>query len=123
MKKRVFSLSRNRARWAYVFLTPWLLGVALVFVVPLILSISFSFSTVTVDNGYTLQFVGWENFRYALFGDENFLQYFASTIGDLLYKVPIILVYSFLVAVLLKEKFTGVTVFKFIFFLSISILY
>ena len=109
MKRRVFSLTKKRARWAYVFLAPWLIGVVLVFIVPLLLSVSFSFSTVTVDNGYSLEFVGWENFRYALFGDQNFLQYFASTIGDLLYKVPIILVYSFLVAVLLKEKFPGIS--------------
>jgi len=119
MKNRVFSLTKNRARWAYFFLIPWLVGVVFVFIMPLILSLTFSFSTVTVDNGYSLQFVGWENFRYALFGDQNFLQYFASTIGDLLYEVPIILVYSFLVAVLLKEKFPGVTLFKFVFFLPV----
>ena len=119
MKNKVFSLSKNRARWAYAFLIPWLIGVVLVFSVPLLLSLSFSFSTVTVDNGYSLEFAGWENYRYALFGDQNFLQYFASTIGDLFYEVPIILVYSFLVAVLLKEKFPGVTFFKFVFFLPV----
>lgn len=105
--------------WAYFFLLPWLIGVVFVFAIPMVLSVSFAFSTVTVDNGYSLEFIGVENFRYALFGDEKFLQYFATTIGDLLYEVPIILVYSFLVAVLLKEKFPGVTGFKFIFFLPV----
>jgi len=119
MKKMGFSLTKKRSMWAYIFLSPWLLGVILVFAIPLMLSISFAFSEVTVDNGYALEFVGFENFRYAFFGDEKFLQYFATTIGDLLYEVPIILVYSFLVAVLLKEKFPGVTVFKFIFFLPV----
>lgn len=119
MKSRPFSLSKRRAAWAYAFLTPWLIGVVCVFAVPLVLSISFSFSEVTVDSGYSLKFIGLENFRYALFGDEKFLQYFATTIGDMLYEVPIILVYSFLVAVLLKGKFPGVTVYKFIFFLPV----
>lgn len=119
MKSRPFSLSKRRAAWAYAFLTPWLIGVVCVFAVPLILSISFSFSEVTVDSGYSLKYIGLENFRYALFGDEKFLQYFATTIGDMLYEVPIILVYSFLVAVLLKGKFPGVTVYKFIFFLPV----
>lgn len=117
--KSKLSLTKKRSMWAYFFLLPWLIGVVLVFAAPLVLSISFSFSEVTVDNGYSLQFIGFENYRYAFFGDEKFLQYFASTIGDLLYEVPIILVYSFLVAVLLKEKFPGVTVFKFIFFLPV----
>lgn len=117
--KRRLSLSQRRSVSAYMFLLPWLLGVVFVFATPLVLSISFSFSKVTVDNGYSLEFVGLQNYYYALFGDEKFLQYFATTIGDLLYEVPIILVYSFLVAVLLKEKFPGVTVFKFIFFLPV----
>lgn len=119
MKRQKMTLSQKRSAWAYFFLLPWLLGVIFVFAFPMILSVSFSFSEVTVDNGYSLEFVGWENYRYALFGDEKFLQYFASTIGDMLYEVPIILVYSFLIAVLLKEKFPGVTVFKFIFFLPV----
>ena len=117
--KRRLSLTRKRSMWAYGFLLPWLIGVVFVFAIPMVLSISFAFSKVTVDNGYSLQFIGFENFRYALFSDEKFLQYFATTVGDLLYEVPIILVYSFLVAVLLKEKFPGVTVFKFVFFLPV----
>ena len=119
MKRRAFSLTRRRSAWAYAFLLPWLVGVVCVFIVPLILSISFSFSKVTVDVGYSLEFVGLKNFHEALFVDEKFLQYFATTMGDMFYEVPIILVYSFLVAVLLKEKFPGVTVFKFIFFLPV----
>lgn len=119
MKRRPFSLSKRRSAWAYAFLTPWLIGVVCVFAVPLVLSISFSFSEVTVDSGYSLEFIGLENYRYALLGDEKFLQYFATTIGDMFYEVPIILVYSFLVAVLLKGKFPGVTVYKFIFFLPV----
>ena len=118
MKSRL-SLTKRRSRSAYFFLLPWLIGVVVVFAAPLLLSVSFAFSEVTVDNGYSLQFIGLENFRYALMGDEKFLQYFTTTIGDLLYEVPIILVYSFLVAVLLKEKFPGVTGFKFVFFLPV----
>lgn len=119
MKRRGLSLTTRRSLWAYAFLSPWLIGMVLVFAVPLILSISFSFSNVTVDEGYSLQFVGLKNYIYAFTGDENFLQYFATTIGDLLYEVPIILVYSFLVAILLKNNFPGVTGFKFVFFLPV----
>ncbi len=119
MRNSRITLSQRRSLSAWLFLIPWLIGLLFVFVVPLVLSISFSFSKVTVDNGYQLQFIGLRNYVKALFEDEKFLQYFATTIGDLLYEVPIILVYSFLVAVLLKEKFPGVTIFKFIFFLPV----
>ena len=119
MKRNGMTLNERRSMWAYLFLLPWLIGVVLLFAVPLVLSISFSMSTVTVDNGYSLEFVGLQNYIYAFTGDEKFLQYFATTIGDLLYEVPIILVYSFLVAILLKNKFPGVTGFKFVFFLPV----
>lgn len=113
------TLERRRSVWGYIFLSPWLLGLMLVFIVPMILSLTFAFSKVTVDNGYSLAFIGLDNFQEALLRDANFLQYFAATMGDMLYNVPIILVYSFLVAVFLKENFRGVTVFKFIFFLPV----
>lgn len=119
MKRNGMTLNERRSMWAYLFLLPWLIGVVLLFAVPLVLSISFSMSTVTVDNGYSLEFVGLKNYIYAFTGDEKFLQYFATTIGDLLYEVPIILVYSFLVAILLKNNFPGVTGFKFVFFLPV----
>ncbi len=119
MKRNGMTLNQRRSMLAYLFLLPWLIGVVLLFAVPLVLSISFSMSNVTVDNGYSLEFVGLKNYIYAFTGDEKFLQYFATTIGDLLYEVPIILVYSFLVAILLKNKFPGVTGFKFVFFLPV----
>ena len=119
MKHRHSSLMNKRARWAYFFLLPWLIGVVAVFVIPLFLSLSFSLSEVTVDSGYSLRPVGLANYKTALFLDENFLRYFASTIGDLLYRVPIILVYSFMVALLLKQSYFGSQVFKFVFFLPV----
>ena len=118
-KRHRMTLEKRRSVWGYAFLLPWLVGLLTVFVVPMGLSAAFSLSEVTVSDGYSLSFVGLENYRVALFSDQNFLQYFASTMGSMLYNVPIILVYSFLVAVFLKEKFRGVTVFKFIFFLPV----
>ncbi len=113
------SLMKKRTRWAYFFLLPWLFGVAVVFVIPLLLSLSFSASEITIDSGYVLHPVGLANYKNALFLDENFVRYFASTIGNLVYRVPIILVYSFMVALLLKQDYHGAQVFKFVFFLPV----
>ena len=110
---------KKRARWAYAFLLPWLIGVVVVFVVPMILSLTFSFSEVTVDAGYVLRPVGFDNYKNAFLQDENFLRYFASTLGDLLYRVPVILAYSFMVALLLKQNDHGSKFFKFVFFLPV----
>lgn len=118
-KRLRLTLARRSALWGYAFLSPWLIGLLLVFIVPMILSIMFSFSNVTVNNGYDMAFSGFENFRVALTEDENFLPLLAEAMGNLLYNVPVILVFSFFVAVLLKENFHGVKISKFIFFLPV----
>ena len=62
------TLERRRSVWGYIFLSPWLLGLVLVFIVPMILSLTFAFSKVTVDNGYSLAFIGLDNFYEFLTG-------------------------------------------------------
>jgi ABC-type sugar transport system permease subunit len=94
-------------------------GLLLVFIIPLASSIIFSFCTLTVDNGYVIKFTGLANYIYALTGDAKFLQYLAETMLDLLYNVPVLLVFSFFVAVLLKQKFHGNALAKFIFFIPV----
>ncbi len=118
-KKWRLSLTTKKKLTGYAFLTPWLIGLLAVFLVPLTSSLLFSFCTLTVDKGYSLQFTGFANYIYALTGDANFLQYLAETMLNLLYNVPVLLVFSFFVAILLKQKFKGNFLAKFIFFIPV----
>lgn len=63
--------------------------------------------------------MGIENFKTALTGDAKYPQYLAGSIGDLVYNVPVIIVFSFFVALLLKKKFPGSAAVKAVFFLPI----
>lgn len=117
--KNKLTLKKKNALWGYAFLTPWLFGLLFVFAIPLCTSVLFSFSTVTVNKGYQLHFSGLENFRFALTQDERFLPLLADAISGIIYDVPVILVFSFFIAVLLKENFKGVKISKFIFFLPV----
>jgi ABC-type sugar transport system permease subunit len=119
IKKRRISLRQKKVLVGYAFLSPWIVGLLLVFIIPLASSIIFSFCTLTVDNGYVIKFTGLANYIYALTGDAKFLQYLAETMLDLLYNVPVLLVFSFFVAVLLKQKFHGNALAKFIFFIPV----
>ena len=105
--------------WGYIFLLPWIVGLLFVFLMPLILSVVFSFSKITVDNGYVSTFIGFENYKTALLSDENFPQYLAESLKNILLDVPVILVFSFFVAILLKEKFHGNALAKFVFFIPV----
>ena len=125
LKNKRFHLSlaaKDRLR-GYAFLTPWLIGLIMVFLVPLIQSIIYAFSRldfqVSSGSSYALTFVGWDNFREALLKDKDYPQYLVKSLGDLLYNVPVILVFSFFVALLLKKPGRGTAVVKAIYFLPV----
>lgn len=118
-RNRHISLKQKNMLVGYAFLLPWIVGLIVVFAIPLISSVVFSFSKLTVDNGYQLEFLGFANYRYALTGDASYLQFLAETLLDILYNVPVLIVFSFFVAILLKQKFRGSKLAKFVFFIPV----
>ena len=67
-KKRRLSLMRKRMIAGYLFILPWLVGFIIIYVRSLFQTVEFSFSKLemdTLNGGYTLTKMGWENFRYA----------------------------------------------------------
>ena len=57
--------------------------------------------------GLDRPFVGVQFFKQALLEDGAFLPKLSAAFGDLVYQVPIILVFSLFVAVILNQKFKG----------------
>ena len=63
-----------KSRYAYIFVTPWIIGLLWFFVFPLLQSVLFSFSNVTIGVGkINLEFVGLKNFEYILTEDPLFV--------------------------------------------------
>ena len=116
------SLTRKRDWFGLVFALPWLIGVLLFFVSPLISGLGLSFSSVDFNKsagGFSSVFVGFENYIDSFTKDEKFIQHLVKSIGDVFINVPICLVFSFFVAVLLKNKFHGNFLAKAVFFLPV----
>lgn len=102
------------------FITPWLIGFLLFFIIPVIHSLFMSFNELAFrDNRLIYTFVKLENFEYALTGDQNFIPYLSEGLWDLATNVPIILICSFFFALILKQEFHGNTFMKVIFFLPV----
>lgn len=85
------------------------------------MTVQFSLSdlTVTPGGGYTLDFVGLDNFLFAFRGHGTFKQILTSSVGDMLIDVPLITFFSLMVAMLLNRKFKGRTLMRAIFFLPV----
>jgi ABC-type sugar transport system permease subunit len=69
--------------------------------------------------GIEFRFIGFENFKYALFTDAGFVQTLITGIGELVFEVPAILLFSLFMAVLLNQKMAGRAAFRAIFFLPV----
>lgn len=117
---RGMSLKTRRAINGYVFIIPWLIGFLVFFLTPIILSITFSFNKVTTSStGYQLNWVGLANYHKALLEDTAYPQHLLNSSVSLITDVPIIVVFSFFVALLLKQKFRGSGLVKAVFFLPV----
>ena len=115
------SLLRRRDSFGLVFLTPWLIGFLMFFLYPFLRAVLLSLQKVTFlsDGGFSTAFIGVDNYLVALTKDEKFLPLAAGSILELFINVPVCLIFSFFVAVLLRQKFRGNSLVKAIFFLPV----
>lgn len=119
MKMRL-TLTRKRSLLGLLFISPWLLGFVFLFAGPLLQSIRFSFNKLIISpGGYELEYVGWTNFKDALFVDANFNRILTESVLGMGIDVPLILFFSLFSAVLLNQKFRGRALARAIFFLPV----
>ncbi|MDQ8734626.1 sugar ABC transporter permease [Paenibacillus sp. LHD-38] len=105
---RALPYTKKKELYGFLFVLPWILGFILFFAKPLFTSLVFSFQNMEMTpEGLRGVFIGWDNFEYALFKDPAFIREATNSFINMLYGVPLILVYSLFVAVLLKNKFRG----------------
>ncbi|MBQ7910151.1 MAG: sugar ABC transporter permease [Clostridia bacterium] len=120
-KRKVASLDKKKARAGWVFVLPFVIGFVLVYLPIIWNSIFMSFHSlhIVTGGGYTLEFVGLENYSDALFEDPLFVQTLITGMKELLFDVPAILIFSLFMAVLLNQKMAGRAVFRAIFFIPV----
>ena len=120
-KRKVASLDKKKARAGWVFVLPFVIGFVLVYLPIIWNSIFMSFHSlhIVTGGGYTLEFVGLENYSDALFEDPLFVQTLIQGLKELAFDVPAILIFSLFMAVLLNQKMAGRAVFRAIFFIPV----
>ena len=116
------SLKAQHAKWAWVFLAPWLLGILVFFVWPMAQSVIYSFSRLTVtSSGFQLDWVGSENYTYLFTKDTFFLPNLTQALGEVVPSVLMITAFSLFIAVILKENFVGRSAARTVFFFPVMI--
>jgi len=114
-----------RSRWreyrtGYIFMLPWAIGFLSFVAAPLCWSIFNSFNKVRVTSqGFKYEWIGWDNYHRALFEDNVYPIRLLSFLQEMVLIIPLILIFSFLVSLMLNQKFPGRTLFRAIFFLPV----
>jgi multiple sugar transport system permease protein len=114
-RKRPFiTQSRREAIVAYLFISPWLLGLLVFLVGPILLSLFFSLTKYTLIK--PPEWLGFSNYERML--TDPFVGIALRVTGTYtLLAVPLGTVVALLVALLLNQKVTGIRVFRTIFYL------
>lgn len=123
MKKfKRMSLTTRLSWTGFGFITPFVLGFIFFFLEPLLESFKFMFSKVEVSlEGYQTTWIGLDNLQYIFREDATFTQNLFTSVQNLLWQVPIILVFSLFFAIILNQKFVGRTFARAVFFLPVVI--
>lgn len=126
-KRKNASLDRRKARAGWIFVLPFVISFVLVYLPIVADSITYSFSELTTRPGEPMQveWVGWANYNDALFGTSStagggtFIQTLIKGIQNMIFDVPMILIFSLFMAVLLNQKMAGRAAFRAILFLPV----
>nr|WP_249315551.1 sugar ABC transporter permease [Bacillus sp. FJAT-49711] len=106
----------------WLFVSPWIIGFLIFTAVPLFYSLYLSFQKVKITtSGVQTTFVKFENYKYAFGVDALFVDKLTSYLKELVISVPIIIVFSLIIALLLNQKVKLRGMFRTIFFLPVII--
>lgn len=122
-KKKIASLDKRKARKGWLFVLPFVIGFLCIYLPIIKDSVWYTFNHLQIipTGGFTLEFVGLDNYQEALFGTggSEFIQTLVSGIGELIIDIPCILLFALFMAVLLNQKMVGRAAFRAIFFLPV----
>lgn len=119
-KRQTVGLREKQAKTGLLFVSPFIIGLLVYFLSPMIQSLLFSFSEIKVmAGGFERIPVGFDNYVRAFSIDPNFLPELTASIITMVYQVPLIIIFSFFAATLLNRPFKGRGVARLIFFLPV----
>lgn len=120
-KRKSASLDKRKARAGWIFVLPFVIGFVLIYLPIVYDSIRYSFYTIKVlaGGGFELIPAGWSNYNEALFVNPDYVTTLLTGLKDMVFDIPMILIFSLFMAVLLNQKMAGRAVFRAIFFIPV----
>ena len=109
---------QRRSRAGVLFLIPWLIGIVFFFFVPICQSFWYSISDAEItEGGAEFIFRGFDQYQRFFIEDSLFVRTLATSIGDMLLTVVMIMFFSLFIANILVQEFRGRLLARTIFFM------
>ncbi len=121
-KTKPGQLERRENAIGYLFILPWLIGVLVLVLWPMVQSFGYSLNKIRLlPQGMAKLYVGFENYSQIFLKDPDFIMGLESYLLETLIAVPVIVAFSLIIAMLLNQKISFRGIFRMIFFLPIII--
>ncbi len=119
-KNARLTIEQRTALNGHLYVLPFYIGFIFFFLTPIIKSISYVFCNVSFDvTGVLTEFTGLENLKYIFNKDLDFKGNLVTSVTALLWKTPVILILSLLLAMIANINMTGKGVIRSVFFLPV----
>ncbi len=109
------ALAHNQTFWGYLFAAPWIIGFLVFGLYPMGMSIYYSLCQFDVLR--IPLFIGFDNYRTLLVDDPYFWNSIWNTLYYVLFRTPLCIFGSLLLAVLLQHSLKGMRLFRTVFFI------
>lgn len=119
--KKILSYEKKRQKYGWLFISPWLIGLLIFFCRPIISSLKYSFSEISLEGGLNTTFIGISQYNELFFKDTEYLPALLEAFKNLIQTVPLVLAFSLFVAIILNQDFIGRTFSRALFFLPVIV--
>jgi len=115
-------MAKREERYGYLFILPWIIGVIVFLIVPLVQSFQFALADIRLTPlGRKVRFVGIENYTQIWLEDAEFPVGLMGYLWRTLISVPVIVTFALIIAMLLNSKIRFRGLFRLVFFLPVII--
>lgn len=122
IKIKTGKLEKREARAGYLFIMPWIIGTLLFLLYPLGQSFYYMWFNIRITPlGTVFKYVGFGNFTQIWLENPEFPQQIVTYLWQTIVQVPIIVVFSLMIAIMLNGKIKFKGLFRLIFFLPVII--
>ncbi len=126
MRKELIPYERKKRIVGWAFMIHWIIGMFAIFLYPLFQSLYYSimkmtFETVEGVSKTIFQPVGLKHYFDLFISNAEFLPQLTTTLKNMIYQVPVIVIFSLFMAIMLNQKFLGRLIVRATFFLPVIV--